>query len=126
LNSREWENFDLEPFESEEFDSWIRHKIESIGLESGEDIALLSPEDFSLPSLDEWTLGILDKTYPDTVTAGQETFLVHYELARKTVRLEKIIGQRKELPSLQYLPRFKGFAIEVEDRGKIRRLRERR
>lgn len=126
LVNRSLESFEITPISSESFEDWIRNKVEALGVESGEDIQLLSGSDFSLPKIDSWIESTLDKTYPATVSAGDATYQIKYHLQRRTVCLVKVSGRRKDLPSLQYLPRFKGFAIEVEDRGKIRQLRPRK
>jgi len=126
LVNRSLESFDIIPLSSESFEDWVRERVETLGVESGEDIQLLSGSDFSLPKMDSWIESTLDKTYPATISSGDASYQVKYHLQRRTVCLFKVSGRRKELPNLQYIPRFKGFAIEVEDRGKIRQLRARK
>lgn len=108
-----------------DFSTWVRQRVESLGVETGEDVGLLSKSDFLVDELPYTLHSSLDKDYPERATAGDTTYEVVYDLSLSKVCLKKIKGQRKDLPSLQYLPKFRGFSIEIEDRGKIRKLRGR-
>ena len=125
LQEKGLENFGITPLPDSDFAHWLSRKVHSLGIESGEDLELLSDSDFEIPELDSWTLEQLDRSYPYEVKAGDGIFEAQYDLPRRKVRLVKRSGKKNELPPLSYLPRFQGFGIEVEDRGKVRQLRGR-
>ena len=98
-------------------------RLERLGVESGEDLALLAEKDLLAPDLSSEARRWIDRKFPRTVSIGDALYRVHYDLRRREVTLDKVKGQRKELPSLSYLPPFPGFRILVKDRASLRVLR---
>jgi ATP-dependent helicase HrpB len=107
------------------FDSWLRARIETLGVESGEDLALLSAKDFSVPEVAFELRAELDSDYPATVSVGDATYRAEYELERNQVVLHMIRGSRREPPPLGYLPKFPGLRVCLQTRSGPTLLRER-
>ena len=105
-------------------EEWVLDRLESLGVESGDDLAILAPEDLLAPDLPDRARARIDKEYPRTLSVGDAVYRVSYDLRKKEVTLHKAKGQRKELPPLAYLPLFTGFRILVKDRAVVRVLRE--
>jgi len=97
-------------------DDWVMGRLETLGVESGEDIELLTPDDLMPPRLPEPIRERLDREFPRTVSVGDARYRVDYDLPARSVVLHKIAGQRKTPPPLDYLPGFKGFDIFLMDR----------
>lgn len=96
--------------------AWLRAKIESLGVESGDDLALLSPSDFVAPALPYETLSAIEGDYPLTVQVGDASYRADYQLEQNQVTLHPLKGSRTEPPPLSYLPQFPGMRICVETR----------
>ena len=95
-------------------------------MESGADLALLAVEDVIPGSLPEDVIELLERKYPLHVSLGDARYSVEYDVLRRSLTLHQVSGAvSKDLPPLSYLPSFKGFAIKVERRGKVRELRRR-
>jgi ATP-dependent helicase HrpB len=97
------------------FDAWLVARVETLGVESGDDLALLSANDFLAAELPYESRSAIDSDYPLKVAVGDATYVAHYELERNqvTLRMEKG-GTRKEPPTLGYLPQFPGLRICVD------------
>jgi ATP-dependent helicase HrpB len=108
-----------------DFDSWLRERVATLGVESGEDLALLSASDFSVPEIPYEQRARLDSDYPTTVSVGDATYRAEYELERNQVVLHLIRGQRKDPPPLSYLPKFPGLRVCLQGRSGPALLRER-
>jgi ATP-dependent helicase HrpB len=107
------------------FDAWLAQRVETLGVESGEDLALLSPSDFSVPELPYEIRAELDNDYPATVSVGHATYRAEYEPERNQVVLHMIKGSRKDPPPLAYLPKFPGLRVCLQTRSGPSPLRER-
>jgi hypothetical protein len=107
------------------FDSWLRERLETLGVESGEDLALLSASDFRVPDLPYELRAELDSDYPATVSVGDATYRAEYEIERNQVVLHMIKGSRREPPPQSYLPKFPGLRVYVHGRSGPMLIRER-
>ncbi len=96
--------------------AWLRAKVESLGIESGDDLVLLSASDFLSPELPYETLSAVEGDYPLTVSVGDASYRVDYQLEQNQVTLHLLKGSRAEPPPLSYLPNFPGLRICVETR----------
>jgi ATP-dependent helicase HrpB len=104
----------LKPEVVPDFDSWLRERVQTLGVENGEDAALLSAADFSVPELSYEIRASLDSDYPETVSIGDATYRAEYDIERAQVLLHMIKGSRREPPPLAYLPKFPGLRICVQ------------
>ena len=95
-------------------EAWVAARVETLGVESGEDIALLSPEDLLAPDLPDAVRARLDKTFPRRLELSDATYAVHYDLRVRLVTLEKTAGRRRDPPPRVWLPAFKGLRVEVK------------
>lgn len=107
-------------------EDWVAERVAELGVASGEDLALLSPDDLLADDLPAWIREQLDKVYPREIKLRDIEFAVRYELARKTVVLEKLRGSRRDPPPLTWLPRFEGLRIVMRDERGEHPLRSRR
>lgn len=94
-------------------EEWVHGRIEELGLESGRDLALLSPQDVLAPDLPAPARRWLDETLPRTVNPGDAVYEVEYDAGSRTATLTKVSGNRREAPSLTFLPPLRGFQIRV-------------
>jgi hypothetical protein len=106
-------------------EDWLRARVQSLGVESGDDLALLSAADFVADDLPFEVRGALDAEYPRSVSVGDATYRAEYDLDRNQVLLRMIKGSRRDPPPLAYLPRFPGLRICAETPRGISVLRER-
>jgi ATP-dependent helicase HrpB len=97
-------------------EAWLLAKLERLGVESGEDLALLSASDFVSPELPYEVRASIENDYPLSVSAGDASYRVEYDLAQSQVTLHLLKGGRAEPPPLSYLPKFPGLRICVESR----------
>ncbi len=95
-------------------EAWLRARVESLGVESGDDLALLSANDFLAQELPEDARDQLDREFPPSVSVGDASYRAEYDLARNQVTLHMVRGSRRDPPPLAYLPRFAGLRVCVE------------
>jgi ATP-dependent helicase HrpB len=95
-------------------DAWLEARVQTLGVESGDDLALLSASDFLAPELPYESRSAVESDYPLTVSVGDAVYRADYELDRNQVTLRMVKGSRKEPPTLGYLPQFPGLRICVE------------
>jgi ATP-dependent helicase HrpB len=95
-------------------ESWLRARVVSLGVQSGEDLALLSPQDFLAPELPYESQSAIESDYPLTVSVGDASYRADYDLSKNAVTLHMLKGSRHEPPTLAYLPKFPGLRILVE------------
>lgn len=100
-------------------------RVESLGVESGEDAALLTSEDLLPEDLEPWIRDVLDEEYPRTLTLGDASYEIDYDLARRQVLLRMVRGTRETAPPANYLPRFRGFRVCAESRRAMHVVRDR-
>jgi len=103
----------------------LRAKVDSLGIESGDDLALLSASDFLAPDLPFESKHAIEADYPLTVSVGDARYRAEYDLAQNQVTLHLIRGTRREPPTLVYLPKFPGLRICVEGRSGLSIVRPR-
>jgi ATP-dependent helicase HrpB len=102
---------------------WLRSRVDSLGVSSGDDLALLSADDFLAPELPYESASAVAADYPLTVSLGDATYRADYELEQNQVTLRLLKGSRNEPPPLSYLPKFPGLRICVESRRGVTVLR---
>lgn len=102
------------PLEDCEPGVWVRARLAELGVTRGDELAMLSAEDLLAPDLPDAVRAVLDKEFPRTVRVGDAVYEADYDLARRSVTLKMVHGNRKDPPPLQYLPRFAGLRICVE------------
>lgn len=109
----------------ESLEVWLRFRLETLGVESGDDLALLSEEDLLAPELPYESREALDRELPATASVGDATYRCEYDLDRAQVLLHMVKGTRRDPPPLAYLPKFPGLRICVETPRGMAVLRER-
>ncbi|MET0389557.1 MAG: helicase-related protein [Polyangiales bacterium] len=94
-------------------EAWLTQRVETLGVESGDDLALLSASDFLAPDVPYELRSTLDEQYPLMVSVGDATYRAEYDVERGQVLLQMIKGSRRDAPPLAYLPKFPGLRICV-------------
>jgi len=102
---------------------WLLQQMEEAGVETSEDIALLLPEDLEFKGIDEESLQALRQRYPRTFSAGNAVFMVEYDPSRRQVTLIWQSGFRHATIGSQMLPRWNGWTVVVNERGRITTVR---
>lgn len=97
-----------------DFDAWLADRLDELGFESGDDLALLSPADFEPGLLSREERARIDRAYPRALHLGDQDIRVHYETARRHIRLELVRGRFKP-PRTDYLPAWPGWRISYTD-----------
>lgn len=106
-------------------ETYLRERVQTLGVESGDDVALLSASDFITADLPYESRSALDDTYPAKVSVGDATYDAEYDLDQNQVLLKMVKGSRRDPPPLAYLPKFTGLRICVEGPRGIAVVRER-
>jgi ATP-dependent helicase HrpB len=96
-----------------DLEHYLLARLETLGVESGDDLALLSANDLLAPDLPYEVRDSLDREYPVQVSVGDAIYRTEYDLERSEVLLHMVKGSRREPPPLAYLPRFAGLRICV-------------
>ena len=110
----------------EELGPWVEGKLLAMGVESGDELALLSGTDLVPPALPESVQEQLDREFPRTVSVGDASYEVDYDLVAQQATLRMVRGTRKEPPPAGYLPKFPGMRVCVEAGRSMWVVRERR
>jgi ATP-dependent helicase HrpB len=106
-------------------EEFLRERVQTLGVESGDDLALLSAADFLKQDLPYESRAALDEAYPAKVSVGDASYEAEYDIERGQVLLKLIRGSRRGPPPLEYLPKFPGLRICVEGPGGIAVVRAR-
>jgi len=117
-----WARLNDEP-DPPDLEDWVAQRLETLGLERGDELALLSAEDLLPEDLDPWNREKLDRTYPRTLDLPDATYALSYHPRRRLLELVKTAGPRKDLPPLRFVPRLPGWRIEVVHKNVRRTLR---
>ena len=112
--------------EPADLESWLRARVDDLGLESGADLPLLLPDDLTFPDLPPERRIWLDDHYPREVSVGDARYAVTYDTRAMEVALERCAGTRTQPPSPAYLPAWPGWRVIHRDRSRVTVLRERR
>jgi hypothetical protein len=106
-------------------EEFLRSRVKTLGVETGDDVALLSASDFLAAELPYESRSALDDAYPAVVHVGDATYDADYDLDNNQVLLRMVKGSRREPPPVAYLPKFPGLKICVEGPRGIAVVRER-
>jgi hypothetical protein len=93
---------------------YLRERVQTLGVESGDDVALLSAADFLVADLPYEQRAPLDEAYPAKVDVGDASYVAEYDIDQGQVLLKRVSGSRTTPPPLAYLPKFPGLKICVE------------
>jgi len=94
-------------------EAFLRKRVQSLGVESGDDVALLSAADFLVADLPYEQRAPLDEAYPAKVDVGDASYEAEYDIDKGQVLLKQVRGSRTTPPPLAYLPKFPGLKICV-------------
>lgn len=93
--------------------------LADLGVESSADLELLEPVDYRAAPPDP----ALAKAYPRQYLYGGVVFDVEYQPERCRVRLCWRSGPRGPKLNVQHLPRWNGWSVEMDERGRVTPLR---
>ncbi len=101
----------------------VEERLERLGLEAIEDLELLDDTDLQ-PDLEKLEgHSVLEKTYPRQYHYGGVSYDALYYPERRKVTLRWRSGPRGARPNPTQLPRWNGWAVEVDERGRVTPLR---
>ncbi len=96
------------------FDEWVVARVEELGIERGDELALLSDDDFLTEPLPYELQGMLEDLFPRTVSLGDATYKVEFDLPQSRAVLTIVKGDRTKPPPRSFLPAFPGLRVFVE------------
>ena len=116
----------LGPFDGQipELEHFVETRLETLGVESGEDLALLSADDFLPPELPWEIARELDRAFPTELVLPGATYAVEYDLARGEAVLHQQGGRKRLVPSPTQLPRLEGLRVVLRHKGASQVVRE--
>lgn len=101
----------------------LTRRLETLGLETSEELELLDDTDFQPDAGKLQDHETLKKTYPSLYHYGGVAYGVLYCPERRLVVLRWRSGPRGSRPNPNQLPRWNGWRVEVDERGRITPLR---
>lgn len=104
---------------------WLLARLETLGLQHPEELALLSPEDLLPPPPPADLQDQIARTFPQSLSIGDARYVLRYDVPRRTATLHQVDGLRRDPPPERYLPRLPGWTLLLEQKNRIRTLRER-
>ena len=105
--------------------AWLLERLERLGVEGPEDWSLLSPSDLRFPELDPLVRAEMDRRYPRVFSSGLANFSVESDPVARVITLHWQSGMRNARLSEGTLPRWSGWCIKLEERGRVVTLRDR-
>jgi len=106
------------------FEEWVAGRLETLGLERGDELELLSADDLLPDPLDPWDQEKLDRSHPRRLELPDATYRLDYHPRRRVLELVRVSGRRKEPPPLRFVPTLPGWRIEVVVKNVRRTLRK--
>jgi len=104
-------------------ETWIEQRLQTLGLERGDDVQLLEADDLLPEPLDPWDREQLDRDHPRRLELADATYRLVYHPGRRLLELIQERGGRKTLPPVRYVPKVPGWRIEVVSKNVRRTLR---
>lgn len=98
-------------------------KLEELGVQTCEDLELLEDRDFLQGGLDTATLESLQKDYPRLYRFGGLSFEMEYSPRHRRVIMHSLSQSKGAKLKPQHLPRWNGWAVELDERGRRTLLR---
>lgn len=101
----------------------LTRRLETLGLETSEELELLDDADLEPDAEKVQEHETLKKTYPSLYHYGGVAYDVLYYPVRRLVVLRWLSGPRGSRPNANQLPRWNGWKVEVDERGRVTPLR---
>ncbi|MCO4770575.1 MAG: ATP-dependent RNA helicase [Deltaproteobacteria bacterium] len=111
----------LEPLED-----WFRARLDDSGLDHPSELSLLEDEDLLPPLPPPAARERIELEFPFTLSIGDASYRVSYDVARKWATFHQVGGLRKEPPPERFLPKLRGWKLLLERKNKVTTLRARR
>lgn len=103
-------------------EAWLL-RLQRLGVEQPEDLELLSPPDLCLVQLDPATRTRLQQQFPAQFRSGLASYRVEYDPPQRSVILHWLAGTRNAPVPAHLLPRWEGWGVQLEERGRWTRVR---
>jgi ATP-dependent helicase HrpB len=107
-------------------EEWLKQRLEDVGLERANELSLLEVDDLLPAPLDPAAAAALDDAFPPSLSIGDATYAISYEVARRVATFKQVGGTRKTPPPDRLLPRLRGWKLMLERKNKVTELRARR
>ena len=96
----------------------MRRRLDTLGVNETEELELLDDDDFLEARQDALTRASLEKEYPRLYRFGGIAFEMEYQPRRRRVIMHSL-GQSKGVKiKPQHLPRWNGWKVELDERGR--------
>ncbi|SHH97872.1 helicase-related protein [Ferrimonas marina] len=105
--------------EAPEAESWLKAKLEDLGVESAEDLELIEPADLAFEGVPEWERAEFDAQFPSNLVLAELKLKVEYHPKAKRVTLVYDSGQRKADPKRWELPSWSGWRIQYRRASRV-------
>ena len=96
----------------------MRRKLDQLGVQQCEELELLEDDDFLENDLDDDTLESLQKDYPRLYRFGGLTFEMEYLPRKRRVVMHSLSQTKGAKLKPQHLPRWNGWKVELDERGR--------
>ena len=107
-----------EDFEELDPERLMRRKLDQLGVQQCEELELLEDDDFLDNDLDDDTLESLQKDYPRLYRFGGLTFEMEYLPRKRRVVMHSLSQTKGAKLKPQHLPRWNGWKVELDERGR--------
>lgn len=101
----------------------LLRRLEELGVENPEDVELIGPRDLNTAGLDEAERRRLSAAFPALFSSGVAVYRVEYDTEERRVTLKWQSGTRNAAVPLGLLPRWNGWRVQLEERGRLTHLR---
>ena len=101
----------------------LLRRLEELGVENPEDVELIGPRDLNTAGLDEAERARLSAAFPALFSSGVAVYRVEYDTEERRVTLKWQSGTRNAAVPLGLLPRWNGWRVQLDERGRLTHLR---
>lgn len=101
-----------------ELGEYLQSRLKELGVETCEELSLIEDEDLESSLLPEYRIEELEKSYPMAYVYGGSHYTLEYQPRKKKVLMHWRSGPKGSRPKPQHLPRWNGWRVEVNEKGR--------
>ncbi|MBI3925189.1 MAG: ATP-dependent RNA helicase [Armatimonadetes bacterium] len=99
-------------------EQWLERRLEELGVEEDSDWGLVSRPDLHFDALEPSVMRELEERYPPELSTGSARYAIEYDAPRRLVIMHWVSGTRNAVVNPVHLPRWNGWRVEVDERGR--------
>ncbi|SEP09241.1 helicase-related protein [Aquisalimonas asiatica] len=92
-------------------ETWLLDRLQSLGVEHGDDLALIEADDLRFDGVPDWERDRFDARFPRQWSLPSLELRLHYEPRRRRVTAEQTGGTRRKPPQRWELPAWPGWEV---------------